>query len=241
MAIFKPARPARPIMEFDVFGNEDDPDVLWVMGWGNRAGSRHERWFVDELVDVGYRVHAAAVPTNGTDFQADYVDPLREYRNGLGEHRIVSHSTGGLAVAHLRPGPPAVYLSPWWGLGEETPWIGTILFKLPIATPVIPAPVEPSVLGDLATEEDVTAPEKLSPAWMGTITDAQAALPPIKPEDDVFYCPDDEVVSPTAIEAHARQDQLHPYDGGHEFFASAGRDRIVERVLDALDRAFRAG
>lgn len=99
-------------MQFDAFGDPSDPDLLWVMGWGNRVDSRHERWFVDRLVDAGYRVHAAEVPTNGTDFEADYLAPVRAYRADLGNLRVVSHSTGGLVVAHLEPAEPAVYLSP---------------------------------------------------------------------------------------------------------------------------------
>jgi len=228
-------------MEFEQFGDDADPAVLWVMGWGNTTEGRHERWFVDRMTGAGYGVHAATVPINGTDFRADYVDPLVEYRRGLGDHRIVSHSTGGLAVAHLRPETPAVYLSPWWGLGEGTPWFATLLFRLPVATPFIPAPVEPAVLGGLATEDDASGPDRLSPAWMRAMTSAQDDLPPIKPEDVVFYSPDDGVVSPRAIEDHASEEQLHPYEGGHEFFASEERDRIGERVLDAIDRAFTRG
>lgn len=228
-------------MEFDAFGADDDPAVLWVMGWGNDPDSRHERWFIDRLVDAGYRVHAATVPTNGTEFRADYVDPVRAYRRELSDHRIVSHSTGGLTVAHLRPSTPAVYLSPFWGVGGETPALARLLFRLPISTPILPAPVDPELLGGLATESDATAPERLSPAWMATMRSAQADLPPINPEDAVFYSPEDEVVSPSTIEAHARQDQLHPYDGGHEFFASEDRDRIADRVVDAIDAAFADG
>jgi hypothetical protein len=127
-----------------------------------------------------------------------------------------------------------VYLSPWWGTGEF-PWYAELLFTVPTSIPFIPSgEVNPDVIGGLATEEDMTGPDRLSPKWMQTMQSAQADLPPIKPEDHVFYTPDDEVVSPAAIEAHASQDQLHPYDGGHEFFASEDRDRILERVLDAI-------
>lgn len=221
-------------MNFEVFGDEDDPDLLWVMGWGNQTDSRHERWFVDGLVDAGFRVHTAEVPTNGTDFDADYLAPVREYRRGFGDHRLVGHSTGGLVVAHLAPDVPAVYLSPWWGLGEETPAVAHLLLRLPVSTPFVPATVEPSVLGDIATEADLTAPDRISPAWMRTMQRAHAELPPLKPSDAVFYCPDDRVVSPRAIEDHAREEQLHTYDGGHEFFACEDREAIFERVLAAI-------
>lgn len=224
-------------MQFDRFGHEDGRDLLWVMGWGNRTDSRHERWLIDRLVEAGHRVHAAEVPTNGTDFEADYLAPVRAYREDLGDHRLLSHSTGGLVLAHLQPSTPAVYLSPWWGQGGETPAIADLLFRLPISTPFIPTPVDPSALGELASQADVTAPARLSPAWMATMRDAQADLPPVSPDDEVFYSPDDEVVSPAAIEAHMDPDQRHPYDGGHEFFASADREAILEDVLDALAAA----
>jgi hypothetical protein len=223
-------------MHFEVFGDEGDPELLWVMGWGNKAESRHERWFVDELVDAGYRVHTAEVPTNGTDFQGDYVGPLDVYRGSMGDHRIVSHSTGGLAVAHLRPREPTVYLSPWWGASDDLPWFAELLFKVPTSYPFIPSgEVTPDAIGGLATEEDMTGPDRLSPKWMGTMQSAQADLPPVKPEDHVFYTPEDQIVDPDAIEAHADEDQLHPYEGGHEFFSSENRDRILERVLDAIE------
>lgn len=221
-------------MDFEVFGEEDDPDLLWVMGWGNRTDSRHERWFVDRLVDAGYRVHAAEIPTNGTDFEADYLAPVVEYREGLGEHELVGHSTGGLVFAHLQPETRVVYLSPWWGVADETPAVADLLFRLPVSTPFLPANAEPEVLGGLAIEADQTAPERISPAWMRTMHRAQADLPPLMSEDVVFYCPDDRVVSPSAIEDHAAASQMHTYEGGHEFFACRDRDRIVDRVLAAI-------
>jgi hypothetical protein len=225
-------------MHFEVFGDEADPELLWVMGWGNRADSRHERWFVDRLVEAGYRVHTAEVPTNGTEFEGDYLRPLRTYRGTMGDHRLVSHSTGGLAVAHLQPRTPAVYLSPWWGTPGESSLVERLLFSLPTSLRFVPTPVETDVLGGLAEEEDVTAPSRLSPGWMRTMTDAQASLPPISDDDVVFYCPDDQVVSPAAIEAHASADQRHAYDGGHEFFACTDREAIVEDVLSAIEGAW---
>lgn len=221
-------------MEFEVFGDESDPDLLWVMGWGNRADSRHERWFVDELVDAGYRVHTAQVPDNGTDFEAEYVEPVRSYRESIGDHHLVSHSTGGLVVAHLQPAEPVVYLSPWWGMSEGTPTIAKLLFRLPIATPFVPVPTDPGAIGGLATDEDLVGPDRISPAWIRTIRGAQDALPAIDEDDVVFYSPDDRVVSPAAIEAHAREEQRHPYEGGHEFFASPDRESILEDVLAAI-------
>lgn len=220
-------------MNVDTFG--DGEDLLWVMGWGNRADSRHERWFVDRLVDAGYRVHAVELPTNGTDLVRDYLDPLRSYREEVGDHSLVSHSMGGLVTAHLQPDQPAVYLSPWWGMADEQGLVERLVLSLPVSRPFIPAPVEPELLGGLAEEQDATAPSKMSPAWVRTMAAAQDSLPDVDPDDVVFYSSDDEIVSPGAIEAHAAADQLERYDGGHELFASEGREAAAERVVDALD------
>ena len=39
-------------MQVDAFGEGED--LVWVMGWGNVADSRHERWLIDQFVDAGY-------------------------------------------------------------------------------------------------------------------------------------------------------------------------------------------
>lgn len=218
-------------MQVDVFG-DGDADLLWVMGFGNRADSRHERWFVDRLVGAGHRVHAAELPTNGTDFEADYLDPVRSYRADLGDHALVSHSMGGLVTAHLRPDQPVVYLSPWWGSDLPAPL--RPLLWLPTTLRILPSGIDPEGLGGLATAEDVTAPSRVSPGWLSTMLEAQSALPAIGEEDVVFYSPSDPVVSVDAIREHAAEHQRRPYEGGHELFASANRERHVERVLAEL-------
>lgn len=218
-------------MQVDTFGEGDD--LIWVMGWGNSADSRHERWLIDQFVDAGYRVHAVELPTNGTHFERDYLRPVRVYRADLDDHAVVSHSMGGLVTAHLQPASPAVYLSPFWGFADF-PTILRPLLYLPVSKPIFPAGVSPEGIGELATEADATAPKYVSPRWLLAITRAQQALPPLDEDDVVFYTPDDQIVDPKAIESHASEDQLRTYDGGHELFSSADRDRIVERVLDAL-------
>lgn len=218
-------------MKVDIFGDGDE-DLLWVMGFGNRADSRHERWFVDRLAEAGYRVHAAELPTNSAAFEADYLDPVRSYRADLGDHALLCHSMGGLVTAHLQPDQPVVYLSPWWG--SELPLALRPLLWLPTSLRILPAGIEPEGLGELATAEDVTAPSRVSPAWLRTMLDAQASLPAIDEADVVFYSPEDPVVDTDAIREHAAEHQLRPYQGGHELFASADRERHVERVLAVL-------
>ncbi|NHN41196.1 alpha/beta hydrolase [Halorubellus sp. JP-L1] len=221
-------------MQVDAFGS--DRDLAWVMGWGNVVESRHERWFVDRLVDAGYRVHAVELPTTTPDFQRDCVAPVREFLDGLDDPVVLAHSMGGLALAHADPDPPAVYLSPWWGM-HDLPIVVEPLLALPVATPFLPISVDPEDLGGLATAADATAPNRVAPKWIQTIRAAQRSLPDLDPEDHVFYTPTDRVVDPRAIEAHAPEDQRTAYDGGHELFASERRDEYVQWVLDALPDA----
>jgi len=222
-------------MQVDTTGSGDP--LVWVMGWGNVADSRHERWLIDRFVDAGYRVHAIELPTNSPDFEGDYVQPVRSYLADLNDPALVAHSMGGLTTAHVQPDRPVVYLSPWWGTDQsDGGLLGRLLFSIPTSYPFVPNPGSPEALGDLATAEDSTSPDRISPNWIGAMTRAQASLPPIDEDDVVFYTPDDDVVDPDAIEAHTSEAQRRTYDGGHELFASAGREEYAEAVLAELER-----
>lgn len=218
-------------MHVERFGDGDP--LVWVMGWGNVAGSRHERWLIEQFVDAGYAVHAVELPTTTTDFERDCVAPVREHVADLDAPALVAHSMGGLALSHVDPDRPAVYLSPWWGM-QDLPAVVEPLLRLPIATPFVPVPGDPSELGELATADDDTGPSRIAPRWIQTVRRHQRTLPALDPGDRVFYAPDDRVVDPDAIVAHTTPEQRRTYDGGHELFASSGRDEHVDRVLDAL-------
>lgn len=215
----------------------DGDPLLWVMGWGNVADSRHERWLIDRFVDAGYCVHAAELPTNDPDFRGEYVRPVRSYLADLTDPAVVAHSMGGLTTAHVGPDRPVVYLSPWWGMDDsELPAIAPLLFRIPTTRQFVPNPSDPAALGDLATAADQTSPDRISPKWISAMRRAHETLPPIDPDDVVFYTPGDEVVDPDAIEAHTDPDQRRVYEGGHEPFASTDREAIVDDVLAELDR-----
>lgn len=220
-------------MHIDAFGAEEDSDLVWVMGFGNKADSRHERWLIDQLVAAGYQVHAVELPTNNPDFDAGYRQPVRTVLEDLQDPSILSHSMGGLVTAHLGPDAPTVYLSPWWG--TDLPGPLRILLRVPTTLRFLPSGVSAEGLGELADPADVTAPGRVSPAWLRTMVEAQAALPPIDPEATVFYSEQDEVVDVDAIRDNTEPDQRELYDSGHELFSSAGREAHVERVIEALD------
>lgn len=222
-------------MQVDTVGAGDP--LVWVMGWGNVADSRHERWLIDRFVDAGYRVHAVELPTNSPNFRDDYVRPVRSYVADRADAAVVAHSMGGLTTAHVQPDRPVVYLSPWWGTDDsDVGLLGRLLLSVPTSYPFVPNPGSPEALGDLATEADSTSPDRISPKWIAAMARAQESLPPVDEDDVVFYTPDDAVVDPDAIEAHTSADQRRTYDGGHELFASAGREEYAEDVLAVLDR-----
>lgn len=222
-------------MDVTVRGDDADPDLLWVMGWGNRADSRHESWFVDRLVDAGYRVHAVELPTNPTDVSDAWVGPVAAYRADLEDHVVVGHSAGGLTATLLAVDTRRVLLAPWWGIPPGQPALLHLLVRLPTSARVVPVDQDPSMLGDLATEEDLTGPDRVSPAFVRAVQRAQAALPPLADEDVVFCSLCDEVVSVRAVGRHADAEQVRLYDGGHELFASGGREAYADRVVAAVD------
>ena len=221
-------------MEFTEFGDGDDR-LLFVLGWGNRPHQEHVEWLIDELVEAGYTVDVGRIPDHGSDFDAEYVQPTQERHDATAPDRILSHSTGGLAVAHIDSDAPRVYLSPWWGMAGESGLLERLFVSLPTARPVIPAPIEPAALGDLATAEQVAqGPDKLSPAFLRTVAEAQGQLPPLRDDSVVFCSLSDRVVGVDAIGDHAPANRIVLYDGGHECFSSSSRDETVERVLAVL-------
>lgn len=224
---------ASPFVQVDTFGSADENPLVWVMGFGNEADSRHERWLIDQFVDAGYRVHAVELPTNDTDFEGGYLGPVRELVTELDDPVLVAHSMGGLVTAHLQPTHPVVYLSPWWGMDIPAPLRPILHF--PTTLRVLPAGIDAGVLGELAEPGDSTAPARLSPAWLRAMVDAQSSMPPIDEDAPVFYTPDDELLSVAAIRERTVPDQRHPYEGGHESFSSRNRDEIADRIITALD------
>lgn len=224
-------------MEFATFGEGED--LLFLMGWGNRLDGNNERWFVDRLGDAGYRVHAAQLPTNITDFEAEYLDPVREYRNrnALQLAPVVSHSTGGLVATYLRP-DGAVYCSPWWtfyGLKLRETQL-SLVSKLPTDRPLLPIDFERAEVGSRVTETQwADLPKRVSPAFIREIRGAQEAMPEPQDHARVFCSLRDTVVGLDGIGEAVDPGQVTLYDGGHEPFSSGAREAIATQVIDAID------
>jgi hypothetical protein len=216
----------------------DGPDLVFVMGWGNRLDNENERWFVDRLA-TDYTVHAFEIPTNGTDWAADYLDPVREQTRDLEDPRYLSHSTGGLVVGHLDP-ERAVHVSPWWafyGAKLRGPVFehGT---KLPVDRPFVPLDFTREELGPRVSDETWDRlPKRVSPAFVDTVRDAQATMP--DPREDVLVCCTlrETIVGLQGIGERVPPERIRLYDGAHEPFSSADREAacsVVEAALGEL-------
>ena len=227
-------------MQVRLFDDGAARDCLLVLGWGNRCRHEPVQWLVDRLAGT-YRVHAVELPTHITDFEAEWVGPLRSYVADLDEFPILAHSAGGLTAAHLDPEGVTnrVYLSPWWGSDLPMPdALVNAISRLPISKPIVPGgDLKREHLGDHATSEQVAdAPEAVSPAFLRTIGRAQRTLPPGRANAAAFCTLTDRVVDPRAVGGRLPADRIRLYDGGHELFSSSARERHVPTVLDALDR-----
>jgi len=221
-------------------GADDARDCLFVLGWGNRCRHENVQWLVDRLAEH-YRVHVAELPTHITDVEHEWVAPLAEYAADLDRFHVLSHSAGGLAVAHLEAEGLGnrVYLSPWWGSDYPLPdFVFSALTSLPISRPVFPfSELEADALGALATDQQVAdSPTAASPAFLRTIDRAQRRLPPAR-EDAVAFCTlTDAIVDPRAVGHRLPADRIRLYDGGHELFSSTVRGPLAETVLETLGR-----
>ncbi|WP_089883518.1 alpha/beta hydrolase [Halogeometricum limi] len=236
-------------MRFSVHGDSDGDtgdDLLFVLGWGNEPEHEHVSWLVDRLTD-DYRVHAVTIPTNGWDFDDQYLAPVRAYYENRDFEVVLSHSTGGLVAEHLSDavdGVRNVFLSPWWGTAPNEGFESVVLpyfLRIPTSKRLFRPDRDVSAIGDLKSEDEYDdGPDGLSPAFLRTILDAQARLPAFDDEDVVFASLSDRIVSVRAIGDRTPAANLRPYDGGHEFFASSGREAVVEDVMAALDEGVEA-
>ena len=227
-----------PRMRFTRHGDPSDDDLLLILGWGNEPDHDPVAWLVDQLTDADYRVHAVTLPTNVWDFDRQYLAPVADYAADREFAGVVAHSTGGLIAAHLDLDARVVYCSPWWGTtpspGVES-LVMPLFLRLPTANAFFEVERDVSAIGDLKDpDEYAEGPTGVSPAFLRTILDAQSRLPDFDPDDVVFCSLTDEVVGVRAIGRHARAGNVRPYDGGHEFFASSGREAVAADLLAAL-------
>jgi len=221
-------------------GTDHARDCLFVLGWGNRCRHETVQWLVDRLAER-YRVHVAELPTHITDIEREWVEPLKNYAADLDSFDVLSHSAGGLAVAHLDADGLGnrVYLSPWWGSDFPLPDpLFCAVTSLPIAKPILSfSDLEAEALGPLATDQQLAdSPTGASPAFLRTVDRAQRRLPPAREAAVAFCTLTDAIVDPRAVGHRLPADRIRLYDGGHELFSSPAREELTETVLDALQR-----
>ncbi|ELY47433.1 alpha/beta fold hydrolase [Natronorubrum sulfidifaciens] len=225
-------------MRHRIFNEDGDDELVFVMGWGNRWTHENVSWLIGKLTDAGYRVHAFELPTNIDDFKADWLEPIAEYVVDLEEYQLLGHSAGALIGQALDGADNHVYLSPWWGYSEVYPELAlTAVSKLPTTFPCLPiGEMDRTALGEKATDHQLaTMPRWVSPAFVRETRRAQAELLTIDHDAVVFCSLRDPVVSLAPIGERVPAEHVVLYDGGHELFSSASRDRHIDTLLAALE------
>jgi len=223
-------------MKCTIFGPEDGETLVFVMGWGNQAHHEPVRWLIDEFVDAGYRVHAIEIPTVVTDFRSEYVDPIQNYVDDLGEFRLVGHSTGGLIGPYIEGPTTRTYLSPWWGFPDDGGPLLDLITKLPLDRPLLPAGTTREALGEYTTDRQLDEiPDKAAPSFLREARWGHEHRPPID-EDAVVFCSlRDEIVGVRAIGRAVPTSRIALYDGGHELFSAASRADHIDTLVSVVD------
>lgn len=231
-------------MNCTLSGDGTDENLVFVMGWGNKADHETVRWLTDQFVDAGYYVHAIEIPTVVTDFLWEYVDPIQRYVDDLAEFRLVGHSTGGLIGPYIDGATTRTYLSPWWGFtGGGSPAM-SLAMRLPTDRSILPAGITKEALGIYTTDRQIEEiPRRAAPSFLREAAWGHEHRPPVD-EDAVVFCSlRDEVVSVRAIGYAVPSERTVIYDGGHELFGSTSREDHLDTLLavvhagaDALDR-----
>ena len=222
-------------MRTRVYGEDNDRDLLLLLGWGERLGNHGFTWSVDLTTSAGFRTHVVEFPDSVRDFDRDYVQPVKSYQAALGDHIVIGYSLGGLIAAYLSAQQKTIYLSPFWGMfGHKLMKTRLALVRrLGLNIPLAPIDFGREEIGDMATEEDwESVPKRATPVWLREILKAQENMPPIQQSSVVFCSLKDTIVSLKAIGERAGNVIL--YDGHHELYSSSNRELYREELLTAL-------
>lgn len=225
-------------MRHRIFNDDGDEDLVFVMGWGNRWTHENVSWLLGQLTEAGYRVHAFELPTDIDDFKADWLEPVAEYVRDLETYQLLGHSAGALIAQALDGADNHVYLSPWWGYGDAFPEpVLEAVSLVPTTFPCLPVTeLDREAMGERATDHQLaTLPSWVSPAFVRETRRAQQDLLTIDHDAVVFCSLRDPVISLRPIGERVPADHVVLYDGGHELFSAAARDRYVDLLLDALE------
>ncbi|TYT62405.1 alpha/beta fold hydrolase [Natrialba swarupiae] len=225
-------------MRHRVFNEDGNEELVFVMGWGNRWTHENVSWLIGKLTEAGYRVHAFELPTTIEDFKADWLEPVAEYVLDLEEYQLLGHSAGALVAQALDGADNHVYLSPWWGYGDDYPdRLLEAVSTVPTTLPCLPVgEMDEYTLGELATDHQIaTTPRWVSPAFVRETRHAQRELLAIDHDAVVFCSLRDPMIDLRPIGERVPAEHVVLYDGGHELFSSPSRDRYVDLLLESLE------
>ncbi|MFP8952169.1 alpha/beta fold hydrolase [Natrialbaceae archaeon A-arb3/5] len=224
-------------MRHRVFNEDGEEELVFVMGWGNRWTHENVSWLIGKLTNADYRVHAFELPTNVEDFKADWLEPVAEYVLDLDEYQLLAHSAGALVAQALDGAENHVYLSPWWGYGGNYPdQLLDAVSAVPTTLPCLPVRgMDERALGAKATDHQIaTMPRWVSPAFVRETRHAQQELLTIDHDAVIFCSLRDPVIDLRPIGERVPAEHVVLYDGGHELFSSAKRERYIDTVLATL-------
>ena len=226
-------------MQIEVRGErgEDSGDLLYLMGRGNHVGHAGDSWFVDELVTAGFRVHAVELPTNGTDFDLEYRDPVQAYLDQTPITAVLGYSLGGLVAAHVETAVPRVFVSPFWRLygSHLRKWQRALFPRIPSSRQFIPTGERKEWCGHQLTDSDCDArPDPVSPRFLKAMCDAQRSLPELGPRDWLICSLGDIVVGLDGMDGRIPIERIRLFTGGHEPFAVESRNATTAMIVETL-------
>lgn len=213
-------------------------EMLFIHGYGGNLDQPGVRWTMERFKETGYTVTYVQLPTIISNFNKDILQPVQDVQSDLGPHVVVGFSLGGLTATYLDRSIKTVYLSPFWGINDR--WgikgLGGVLKILAgFNAPSLKRRFDIEDAGPMAVEEDLLGiPERVDPRTIHEMHNAQVNMPEPDPEDVVFYCPKDAVISIKAIEG--RIIEKHTFRGGHMFYLSRDRKEIMKEVIRILDQ-----
>jgi len=228
-------------MRVEQYGPETGPNLVWILGWGNRLHHENVGWLVNRFTEAGYRVHAFHIPDVVAEFERDYLGPVDSYLSKLDRFRLVGHSAGGLIAAYVDGAETTTYLSPFWGFPRGLTGVDdrllSLIARLPVTRPILPVGTgSRAAIGALATDRELReGPSRAAPTFIRESRRAQRDRPPVADDAVVFCTLADSVVSTRAIGETVPPERTVLYDGGHELFASPSREKQVDTLLAAVD------
>jgi len=228
-------------LEFKVLEMEGEgKKVLFIHGYGGNIEQPGVKWLMNRFRDSGYSVTYIQLPTVIDDFEKDILQPVREVQDTIGDHVIVGFSLGGLTAAYLEKQLSTVYLSPFWGINDR--WaikgLGTLMKVLAnLNKPSLRRHFEKEDAGPMAVDEDMKGiPDFVTPRTIHEMHSAHNNMPEPDKDDIMFYCPNDAVVSQSAMES--RDIRKITFKGGHMFYLSREREEIMDKVLSYVEKGF---